>query len=177
LKAAQVSNLAQQSIALPNGTMFVIKVQIRRSGSGGFGRTRAANEALIWSLVDGTNTVWEYSTTDLELICNLIEEAVYATGPQSAVSSSTDLGSTFAREQSTLNNSSHSSSGGSFAQQLANSALANQPLPNPIANTPIGMRSEARTAALMKQQSTTMSGGMQLSGDLSELGDGANTNH
>lgn len=170
LKAAQVGNLAQQSIALPSRTKFVIKVQIRRSGSGGFGRTRAANDAPVWSLIDGTNTVWEYSTTDLELICNLIEEAVYATGPQSAVSSSTDLGSAFAREQSELNNSSHPSSGGSFAQQLANSALANQSIPSPIANAPIGMRSEARTAALMEQQSTTMSGGMQLSGDLSELG-------
>lgn len=170
LKAAQVANLAQQSIALPNRTKFVIKVQIRRSGGGGFGRTRAANDAPVWSLIDGTNTVWEYSTTDLELICNLIEEAVYATGPQSSVSSSTDLGSTFAREQATPNNSGHSSSGGSFAQQLANSALANQPIPNPIANIPISMRSEARTAALMEQQSTTMSGGMQLSGDLSELG-------
>ena len=173
LKAAQVSNLAQQSIVLPNRTKCIIKVQIRRSGSGGFGRTRAANDAPVWSLIDGTDTVWEYSTTDLELICNLIEEAVYATGPQSEVS--VDLGSPFAREQSTLSGSSNSSSGGSYSLQQAsppmgNSALASQPLMNPIANTHMGVRTEAQTAALVAQQSTTMNGGMQLSGNLSELG-------
>ncbi|MBP9090689.1 DUF4388 domain-containing protein [bacterium] len=183
LKAAQVTNLAQQSIVLPGCTKFVIKVQIRRSGSGGFGRTRAANEAPVWSLIDGMSTVWEYSTSDLELICNLIEEAVYSTGSKSSAAS--EQGGSFIREQAGFGNSSprgnsgqglnsgqgfNSIQGGNFAQQLANAALSNQPLVGPIANTPMGVRTEAQTAALMAQQSTTMNGGMQLSGNLSELG-------
>lgn len=184
LRVAQVGTLAQQSIVLPGRTKFVIKVQIRRSGGGGFGRARAGSDDPVWSLIDGTSVVWEYSTSDLELIANLIEEAVYATGSKS---SAPEGGTPFIREQAGFGNLSqrgnsglgansglggNSAQGASFAQQLANSALSNQPLMNPIANTPMGMgvRTEAQTAALMAQQSTTMSGGMQLSGNLSELG-------
>ena len=183
LKAAQVGNMAQQSIVLPGRTKFVIKVQLRRAGSGGFARARAGNEDPIWFLIDGTSVVWEYSTSDLELISNLIEEAVYAAGSKS--SGAADMGTSFIREQAGFGNPTargsstqggsssqglNSVQSGNFAQQLANAALSNQPLMNPIANTPIVIRSEAQTAALMAQQSSTMSGGMQLSGNLSELG-------
>ncbi len=183
LKAAQVGNLAQQPIVLPGRTKFVIKVQLRRAGSGGFARARAGNEDPSWFLIDGTSVVWEYSTSDLELICNLIEEAVYAAGSKS--SAAADMGPSFIREQAGFGNSAsrgsstqpgssnqglNSVQGGSFAQQLANAALTNQPIVNPIANTPMTLRTEARTAALMEQQSTTMNGGMQLTGNLSELG-------
>ncbi len=183
LKAAQVGNLAQQQIVVPGRTKFVIKVQLRRAGGGGFGRARAGNEVPIWYLIDGTSVVWEHSTSDLELICNLIEEAVYATGSKS--SAVADLGTSFIREQAGFGNPSargsstqagnsnqglNSVQGGNFAQQLANAALTYQPIVNQIANTPMTLRSEARTAALMEQQSTTMNGGMQLTGNLSELG-------
>lgn len=163
LKAAQIGNQAQQAIVLPGNPKFVIKVQIRRAGSGGLGRARAGNEDPIWTLLDSNSTLWEYGTSDLELISNLVEEAVYATSAQSAPS---DLGPTFTGEQPVLANPRTS---GSFAQDLATSALASMPATNQTVNSQPGVRSDARTATLIEQQSSTNSG-MQLSGNLSELG-------
>lgn len=164
LKAAQIGNQAQQAIVLPGSPKFVIKVQIRRASSGGLGRARAGNEDPIWTLLDSNSTLWEYGTSDLELISNLVEEAVYATSAQTAAPS--DLGPTFTGEQPVLANPRTS---GSFAQDLATSALASMPTTNQIVNSQPGVRSDARTAALIEQQSSTNSG-MQLSGNLSELG-------
>lgn len=163
LKAAQIGNQAQQAIVLPGNPKFVIKVQIRRASSGGLGRARAGNEDPIWTLLDSNSTLWEYGTSDLELISNLVEEAVYATSAQSAPS---DLGPTFTGEQPVLANPRTS---GSFAQDLATSALASMPATNQTVNSQPGVRSDARTATLIEQQSSTNSG-MQLSGNLSELG-------
>jgi len=163
LKAAQIGNQAQQAIVLPGSPKFVIKVQIRRASSGGLGRARAGNEDPIWTLLDSNSTLWEYGTSDLELISNLVEEAVYATSAQSAPS---DLGPTFTGEQPVLANPRTS---GSFAQDLATSALASMPATNQTVNSQPGVRSDARTATLIEQQSSTNSG-MQLSGNLSELG-------
>ncbi|CAN5460100.1 hypothetical protein BH11CYA1_BH11CYA1_00540 [soil metagenome] len=166
LKAAQVSNLAQQTIVVPGRNKFVIKVQLRRGGGGGLARARASNEPPAWSLLDGTEMVWEYSTTDLELICNLVEEAVYSTGAQSDLA--TDVSATLSREP--LSSSSNSGSFASFGAEGAGNQSVNQPVGGADANTQFGSRSESRTAALVEQQSSTMSGGMQLSGNLSELG-------
>ncbi|MFA6210508.1 MAG: DUF4388 domain-containing protein [Candidatus Obscuribacterales bacterium] len=164
LKAAQIGNQAQQAIVLPGSPKFVIKVQIRRASSGGLGRARAGNEDPIWTLLDSNSTLWEYGTSDLELISNLVEEAVYATSAQTAAPS--DLGPTFTGEQPVLANPRTS---GSFAQDLATSALASMPATNQTVNSQPGVRSDARTATLIEQQSSTNSG-MQLSGNLSELG-------
>jgi hypothetical protein len=74
----------QQPINLDSGRKFVLKVQQPRSAAG-LGRTRGANESPLWALCEGLNTIWEYNTADMELIFNLIEEAVYSSGQAAPV--------------------------------------------------------------------------------------------
>ncbi|MBU6452252.1 MAG: DUF4388 domain-containing protein [Cyanobacteria bacterium REEB67] len=69
----------QQPLNLDRGRKFILKVQQPRSAAG-LGRSRGTNESPLWALCEGLNTIWEYNTADVELIFNLIEEAVYASG-------------------------------------------------------------------------------------------------
>ncbi len=76
LKAAQTGTPVNQTIAIPDRAKYVLKVQMTRASSG-LGRSKAADAAPIWTLIDGIQTLWEYSTTDVELIFNLLEESLY----------------------------------------------------------------------------------------------------
>lgn len=76
--------LIQQPISLDSGKRFVLKVQPAKAGTG-LGRSKGTVVAPpLWSLVEGINTLWEYNTSDLELIFNLVEEAVYSSNRSSA---------------------------------------------------------------------------------------------
>ncbi len=78
LKHVQTAgSVVQQPINLDHGQRFVLKVQPARSSSG-LGRAKGGAASPLWSLMEGVNTLWEYNTADLELIFNLVEEAVLA---------------------------------------------------------------------------------------------------
>ncbi len=72
--------LVQQPINLDTGHRFVLKVQPARAASG-LGRSKGgggAVQAPLWSLSDSANMLWEYNTADLELIFNLVDEAIHS---------------------------------------------------------------------------------------------------
>lgn len=70
--------LVQQPINLDTGHRFVLKVQPARASSG-LGRSKGGTaQAPLWSLSDSINMLWEYNTADLELIFNLVEEAIHS---------------------------------------------------------------------------------------------------
>jgi GGDEF domain-containing protein len=90
LKAVQtVGVVVQQPISLDSGKRFVLKVQPAR-GSSGMGRSKTTLSSPLWSLCEGVNTLWEYNTADIELIFNLVEEAVYAARTSAPAGDKTD---------------------------------------------------------------------------------------
>jgi len=81
LRAVQTAPApVHQPFSTDSGKKFVLKVQQSR-GASGLGRSRNLSSAPVWSLVEGVMTIWEYSTSDVELIFNLVEEAAYSSTP------------------------------------------------------------------------------------------------
>jgi len=146
LKAAQTGTPVNQTIAVPDRPKLVLKVQMTRAASG-LGRSKAADAAPIWSLQEGINTLWEYSTTDVELIFNLVEESLYVK-PAAPIADFSAAPPPAAVQQVTYGASPVRT--GSFELQPAQPAVP------------------AATAAAAAQQAVSQT--IQLSGNLSELG-------
>ncbi len=146
LKAAQTGTPVNQTIAIPDRTKYVLKVQMTKAASG-LGRSKAADAAPIWTLIDGVQTLWEYSTTDVELIFNLVEESLYV--KPAAPATDFAAASPAAVEQVIYGAS----------PVRADSFEAQSPQP---------AMHEAPVAASVAPQATSQT--IQLSGNLSELG-------
>lgn len=79
LRAAESGAPVQQAIQTSGGRRYTLRIHRPKAG-GSFAGGGAMNRNAIlpvWSLTDGTNVLWEYTTTDLGLIFNLIEELFY----------------------------------------------------------------------------------------------------
>lgn len=86
LRLAESGTPVQQAIHTSSGRQYTLRIHRPKAG-GTFAGGGAMNRNAIlpvWSLSDGTNVLWEYTTLDLGLIFNLIEELFYRSPAASA---------------------------------------------------------------------------------------------
>lgn len=83
MRAADSGNPVLQTIQTGGGR-YSLKIHKPRAGGSFAGHGAMKRDAIlpVWSLMDGANVLWEYTTQDLGLIFNLIEQLFYRPAPQ-----------------------------------------------------------------------------------------------